>query len=179
MDDVSNTASQEEQPTSAMLTTVTSIYTLLIGSFDFHKPSRAQWRGCFAGKDRIPAQRLLLNLANEARQGTQADQLALYKAAHAILPLHGTDLIALTRLLLAQRPVPLEWGEVLVSALAEAPTSSNSQSAIALDAMKEMAAGVYIRHSEQMRLRSLLNQIQATGLRPGWLKAWMQENNIP
>lgn len=159
-------------------------FPLLVETFDFHRPSRIEWRGSFCGEQRPSAQQFLLQLAREARQGTQADQLALYKAAHAILPLHGLDLTTLTRLLLDARPVPLEWADVLVSALSESPPGGLPWTAFTLDALRELMERETTEQAsalrgERLRMRSLLYQVLALGLQPAWLKAWARANALP
>jgi hypothetical protein len=150
-------------------------YELLVDTFDFHLPQRKHWRACFRGEERASAQRLLLHIARSARQGAHVDQLAIYRAAHAVLPLEGADLVALTRLLIEVRPVSLEWADVLVSALREAPAGGASWMPPAIDALREIASIPPASTSERIKLRSLLNQMQDFGLQPSWLKAASSE----
>jgi hypothetical protein len=81
--------------------------------------SRREWQTAWSGHERDEAQVVLLECARAARrEATVADALALYKAAHAVLPLRGAPLIELALLLVEHVPVPLEWCDVLMSAKA-------------------------------------------------------------
>src|SRR5579859_3380005 len=91
----------------------------LAAELDFRQPSRAEWRAIGYGTDRSALQTFLLQLAEGARIGAQADPLALYKAAHAVLPLQGAERSELARLLLNFPPVALAWCDVLIETLAE------------------------------------------------------------
>ena len=152
-------------------------FALLTETFDFHLPTRAQWRASFQAAERAPAQHFLLQLAGEAQQGTKADQLALYKAAHAVLPLHGPHLSVLTRLLVRARPVPLEWADVLLGALNESPAHGTPLTAEILEALREIADVSPAFIHERIRLRNILNQLLALGFQPGWLKACSQKHS--
>ena len=65
------------------------LYDALTARYDLQSVTRAEWRGFCRGAERPLMQKLLLGLAKEAQTASIAEQSALYRAAHATLPLKG------------------------------------------------------------------------------------------
>ena len=142
-------------------------YRRFAENVDFLSPQRSDWRNAALGDRRAPLQRFLLEMAEAARISTSAAQLALYKAAHAVLPLHGHALAELAERLLAEGDVPLEWCDVLVLALIEEVTSVKIPYLNALRSACEKAEDAPLVN---LRVRIYLQQVAAAVPPPTWLR---------
>jgi hypothetical protein len=101
------------------------VFRRLIERIDLQRIDRTQWRAVCRGAERLAMQAFLLQLASAARAGTEADRLALLKAAHAVLPLHGTALNELAELLIREPTPAIDYADALVEALAQQPTGGS------------------------------------------------------
>jgi hypothetical protein len=146
----------------------------LLETLDLRGIERREWRAVCRGLEREPMQRFLLELAGLARSATRADRLALYQAAHAVLPLRGPALRELAELLLAARPVPIVWGDALVEALAEEGGHGTALAGELLDGLREMIQRP-LPPEEARRAQSYLRHIAALGYYPDWLRPWLDE----
>ncbi len=94
----------------------------LLGSIvDFHGLDRAQWQAVATGPERSTIQQQLVWIGRSVEIAS-ADRAAMLRGAHALLPLHGHDLLELASLLLSQDYTPLVWLDVVVLALEESDT---------------------------------------------------------
>ena len=158
--------------------TVEERFRRLTANLDFRQPSRAEWRAIGYGTDRRALQTLLLQLAEGARIGTQADYLALLKAAHAVLPLRGTERSELARLLLNYPPIALEWCDILIETLADDARPELLSAAALLEGLQLSVESAGNEAAEQRRLRTLLHQIFLLGYHPNWLLQRLSEKRI-
>jgi len=138
---------------------------------DYYKPTRFEWRALCRGPERASMQHFLLQIAHAAEAGTHADQLAFYKAAYAVLPLRDQNRLKLTQLLIAERPVPLEWADVLVETLADTDVRSEAFAADILEALGETYSMAKNDRIERRRATWIVRHVVALGFRPNWAVA--------
>lgn len=132
--------------------------------------SRADWRRLGLGERRLPTQQKLLALAESDSLISNSDRLALYQAAHAILPLHGDPLDALARLLINADPVPLEWADVLTETLAQVPLGAPIATSVLAALRQTLAHVVQLPASpvDRRRAYTLAAQLPSLGYRTAW-----------
>jgi hypothetical protein len=138
---------------------------------DIAAVSRTQWRGICRATERAQWQSLLLLLAEAAEAGSQADRLGLYKAAYAVLPLHGQPLAAFVALLLKEwehQSPDSEWADALLTALAEPHTDPRLMPAM-LEALGSLYQHWQERTEDARRARWLAYHVQRLGYHPAWL----------
>lgn len=141
-------------------------FKCMIENLDFHRPSRSEWKAMCYGQERAPMQEWLLQIAEAAHAGSRSDRLVLYKAAHAVLPLHGSDLLELARLFIeSDNSVSLEWCDVLVDALSE----NKHMNRLSGDILEALHISIREADSRDPRIRVILRQVQSLGFNPQWL----------
>lgn len=136
--------------------------------------NRADWRRLSLGERRVSTQKKLLALAESEKPTTQADRLAMYQAAYAILPLHGDSLNALARLLIESGFVELEWADVLIESLAQTPPGTPHAEAT-LSALRKTLSSVVtlLVHgptysAQRRRAYTFASQMADLGYRTAW-----------
>jgi hypothetical protein len=147
----------------------------LAGRLDLKAPDRSQWRAVCMGREREVVQRFLMDMAAGARAGSRADRLALYQAAHAVLPLHGGELRELAALLTERRPVPLEWCDALIEALAEQPPGGSPLAASVLAALQESCEQAAASPAARRRVAWIVRSLRTLRYRPAWAAALLPE----
>ena len=148
-------------------------YQRFAAQVDVTNVSRAQWRAVCRSSERAQWQDLLLQLAEGAETASKAERLGLYKAAHAVLPLHGQPLAALAELLLAawEHLAPdLEWADVLVTTLAERRADARLTPAL-LEALGRLHSCAANSGPEARKAGWIAYYVQRCGYNPPWLVA--------
>jgi hypothetical protein len=143
--------------------------TQLLRRVDVARTTRAQWRTVCTATERPSMQDLVIRLAEAAEAYSHAQRLALYKAAHAILPLHGRALIAFAGLLVEEQPPQAEWADALLAILIEAPTLQPQLIPSTLTALHSIWRESTGDDVKGRRARWIAYHIQQLGYRPDWL----------
>lgn len=131
---------------------------------------RTDWRRLCLGSNRVATQQRLLTLVESGAATTRTEHLVLYQAAYAVLPLHGDSLNALARLLVESSPVPLEWADVLVEALAQTPRGTPLATTVLAALRQTLTRTVQLPSSpaERRRAYTVANQLAGLGYRTAW-----------
>lgn len=103
---------------SAVKAFIEKAYHRLSGRCSLASLTRAEWRSsCRGQKERTVFQKLLVELAYGATEGSRSDQLALLYGAHAVLPLDGAPLRRLALLLAETHSPRLEDADIFLAAI--------------------------------------------------------------
>jgi hypothetical protein len=116
-------------------------------------------------------QRLLIELAEQARQGPRSERIALLKGAHAVLPLRGEELVTLASLLADAATISIEWADVFVEALSSNIPGLQAEAPRILSALQQVVESAPDFPDTDRRIASIVFFLNAHGYTPEWVKA--------
>ena len=160
---------------SVRLEASSGVFAKFISSFDFASPSRTEWRNAVCGTERERLQTALLTMATDAFSGTERDQLGIYKAAHSVLPLKGSNLRHLADLLTRYPDDVTEWLDVFVEALDQPEASKSELAGRVLQTLHNHVMAVGDTGTVDRRLFCACYQVYRLGYRPSWILEMVKE----
>lgn len=143
----------------------------LIASGALFELTRAQWRRFCQFDERQSFRDVLVKIADEYGFGSEEIRVGLLKAAHAMCPLHDYPALELSRALIHQGTVALEWSDVILTALTEQQTFGSAFTGEALRALGATVELPVKSAADRIRRRTIFGTVGYLGLSPGWLKS--------